>query len=334
MPITLAQAQVNAGNDVDYRVIDDFRRNSRFMDLMTFDDAAVPTAAGSAGASLGYTYVRKTAGAAAAPRAINTEYVPGQATRAQYSVTLKPLGAKFEIDRVIAELGPAGSTETVFQLGQARVAVAERFVREFLYGDTAVDANTFDGVSKALTGATTELTTATNWVTVATQVAALQELDKLDKLLSLVVKSNFGSMTDGQPGAIPAGVKVIAGNTSAILQLRRLAKWANMYTITKDNFDQDIERYREWELLDLGDRADGSGPIIPTTANVSEIFALSLGIDAVHAVSPAGRPLVRTYLPDLTTPDAVKATEVEMVTAAVVKSTKSAAVYRNITVSA
>lgn len=329
MPITLAQAQVNAGNAIDYRVIDDFRRNSRFMDLMTFDDAAVP---GAGGATLGYTYARKTAGTTANPRALNSEYVPGQATRAQYSVTLKPLGAAFEVDRVLAELGPAGTTEIVFQLGQARVAVAERFVREFLYGDTAVNADTFDGVSKALTGASTELTTATNWVTPNTQALALAELDKLDKLLAKVVKSNFGSMTDGMPGAIPAGVKIIAGNTSSILQLRRLAKWSGLVTITQNDLGQDITRYRDWELVDLGDRADGSGPIIPTTSNVSEIFALSLGIDAVHAVSPAGRPLMQVYLPNMQLPDAVKKTEIEMVTAAVVKSTKAAAVYRNITV--
>lgn len=331
MPITLAQAAINAGNAVDYRVIDDFRRNSRFMDLMTFDDAAVP---GAGGATLGYTYTRKTAGTTANPRAINSEYVPGQATRAQYSVSLKPLGAAFEVDRVIAELGPAGTTEVVFQLGQARVAVAERFVREFLYGDTAVDANTFDGVSKALTGASTELTTATNWVTPNTQALALAELDKLDKWLSKIVASNFGSMTDGMPGALPGGIKVIVGNTDSILQLRRLAKWSGLVTITQSSLGQDIVSYRGWELIDLGDRADGSGPIIPTTSNVSEIFAMSLGIDAVHAVTPAGRPLFRVYMPDMNTPDAVKRTEIEMVTAAAVKSTKSAAVYRNITVSA
>lgn len=330
MPITLAQAAVNTTNAIDFRVIDDFRRNSRLMDLLTFDDAAVPA---TSGATLGYSYVRKTAGATANPRAINSEYVPGQATRAQYSISLKPLGAKFEIDRVIAELGAAGTNEIAFQLGNARIATAERFIREFLYGDTAVDANTFDGVSKALTGASTELTTATNWVTPNTQALALAELDKLDAWLSRIVKSNFGSNTDGMPGAVPAGVRVIAGNTASILQLRRLAKWSGLVTISKSNFDEDIVSYRGWELLDLGDRADASGPIIPTTANVSEIFALSLGVDAVHAVTPAGRPVIKTYLPDMTTPDAVKSVEVEMVTAAAVKSTKAAGVYRNITVS-
>lgn len=329
MPVTLAQAQVNAGNDIDYRVIDDFRRNSWLMDHMTFDDTAVPA---TGGASLGYTYVRKTTGASAAPRAINTEYVASQATRAPYSVTLKPLGGAFEVDRVIAELGAAGSNEIAFQMGDGRVALQERFCREWLYGDTAVNADTFDGINKALTGASTELTTATNWITPATQVAALQELDKLDALLSKVVRSNFGSGTDGMPGSVPAGTLAILGNTSSILQLRRLAKWAQMYTLTKDELGRDIEQYRNWVLVDLGDRADGSGPIIPTTANVTEVFAVALGIDAAHAASPAGRQLIRTYMPNLDGDGAVKRGEIEMVTAAVLKSTKSAAVYRNITV--
>lgn len=330
MPVTLAQAQVNAGNDIDYGVIDDFRRNSWLMDNITFDDTVVPA---TGGASLGYTYVRKLTGASAAPRAINTEYVPGQATRAQYSVSLKPMGGSFELDRVIAALGAAATNEVTFQMLELMVAVRERFVREFLYGDTAVDANTFDGLSKSLTGASTERTTATNWATVATQVAALQELDKIDIWLSGIVASKVGSMTPGQEGAVPPGTRAILGNTVTITQLKRLAKWANMLTMTRNQFDQDVESYRGWALIDVGDRADGSSPIIPTTANVSEIFAVSLGLDAAHAASPAGQPLIKTYLPDFSRAGAVKVGEIELGPAAfVLKSTKSCGAFRTITV--
>lgn len=331
MPITLAQAGVNTINDIDFAVIDDFRRNSWLMDNMPFDDTAVP---GTGTGTLGYSYVRKLTGAAAAPRAYNAEFVPGQATRQKFSVSLIPIGASFNVDRDLADIGPSGSNEVTFQMGDAMVATRERFVREFLYGDTAVDTATFDGLSKGLTGTNTELTTATNWLTPATQVAALQELDKVNVWLSKIVPSNVGSMTPGQPGAVPPGVKALLFNTLSYTQFVRLARWANMVTMTKDNFDQDIETYRGYRLIDLGDRADGATSIIPTAANVTEVFAVTLGLDAVHAASVAGKQLVRTYMPDFTTAGAVKTGEIQIGPATfVMRSTRSAAVYRNITVS-
>lgn len=332
MPITLAQAAVNTANDVDFAVVDDFRRNSWLFDNLTWDDVVTP---GTTGASLTYSYVRKTTGTTAAPRALNTEYVPGQAGRLKYSVDLKPLGGAFNVDRVLANIGQAQTNETMFQMLELLVATRERTVRELLYGDTATNADTWDGLSKALTSTSTELTTSTNWSTVATQVAANQELDKLDNWLSKIVPSTVGSMTPGMPGGVPPGRRAILGNTRAIQNLQNLIRWASLPTVTKDNFDRDVPAYRGWVLIDVGDRADGASPIVPVTSNVTEIFAVSLGMDAVHMASVGGAPLVRTWLPDFTTAGAVKTGEVELGPAAfVLKSTKSAGVYRNITVAA
>jgi len=332
MPITLAQAAVNTANDVDFAVIDDFRRNSWLFDNLTWDDVVTP---GTTGASLTYSYVRKTSGTTAAPRAINTEYTPAQAARLKYSVDLKPLGGAFNVDRVLANIGQAQTNETMFQMMELLVATRERVIRELVYGDTATNVDTFDGLSKALTGTSTELTTSTNWSTVATQVAANQELDKLDNWLSKMVSSKVGSMTPGQPGEVIPGRKAILGNTRAIQNLKNLARWAALPTVTKDNFDRDIDSYKGFVLVDLGDRADGTNPIIPVTSNVTEIFAVHLGMDAVHMASVGGAPLVRSWLPDFTTAGAVKTGEVELGPAAfVLKSTKAAGVYRNITVAA
>lgn len=330
MPITLAQAAVNMAADLDFAVVDDFRRNSWFFDHLTWDDTVTP---GTTGASLTYSYVRKLTGQSAAPRAINTETVPTQATRQQYSVNLKPITSAFEVDRVLANLGPSGSSEVTWQMRESMVAVRERTIRELLYGDDSVDTATFDGLSVALVGSTTELTTATNWTTIATQVAALQELDKLDAWLSNIVPSNMGSGTPGMPGAVPPGTRALLGNTRAMTRLKNLLRWAGMATVTKDNFDQDVISYRGYVLVDIADRADGLSSIIPTTANVTEIYAVSLGVDAVHMASVNGSPPIRAWLPDFSTAGAVKTGEVELgPTAMVLKSTKAAGVYRNITV--
>jgi hypothetical protein len=331
MPVTLAQAQINAANDVDYAVIDNLRRyGGWFIDQVVFDDTVTP---GTGGGTLTYGYTRLTSAAPAAFRAYNTEFVPGQATRSRFTVDLKPLGGAFTVDRDLADLGPAASNELAFQTQQMLTSIRTRFAQEAILGDVAVDATGFDGLSKILTGTTTELTTATNWATVATQVAANQELDKLDEWLSRIVPSHVGSGDQGMPGSLPPGVKAILGNTKSIMRLKALARWAAMATSEKDDLGRQIDRYGDWVLVDLGDRADGASPIIPIAANVSEIYAVTFGLDAFHGASKSGVPLMRTWMPDFSTAGAVKSGESEMGPLAMcLKSTKAAGVYRNITV--
>jgi hypothetical protein len=330
MPVTLAQAQVNTQTDIDYMVIDNFRRYSYVLDSMTFDDTVNP---GTGGATLTYGYVRLTGAGSSAFRAVNTEYTPGQATRASTTVTLKPLGGSFNVDRILANLGPAQTNEVNFQLNQLLLSTRTRFQQEVILGDTAVDANGFDGLSKLLTGTANEQTTATNWVTPATQIAAQQELDKLDELLSRVIPSTVGSGDIGAPGALPAGLKAILGNTKSIHQLKRLARWAAMATTTQDAAGRRVDMYGEWALVNIGDRQDGSGPIIPITSDATDIYAVTFGLDALHGASVAGSPLVRTFMPDFSLAGAVKTGEVEMGPLAIcLRNLKSAAVYRSITV--
>jgi hypothetical protein len=331
MPVTLAQAQVNTLNDIDFAVIDNLRRYGGWLlDQIVFDDTSTP---GTGGGTLTYGYTRLTTAAPAAFRALNTEYVPGQATRTRYTTDLKPLGGAFTLDRVLANLGPAASNEVTFQMQQLLTSIQTRFAQEVILGDTAVNPDGFDGLDKALTGTSTELTTATNWATVATQVAANQELDKLDEWLSRLVPSHVGSGDQGAPGALPPGRRALLGNTKSIMRLKALARWAGLATSVKDDLGRQIDSYGDWVLVDLGDRSDGATPIIPTTANVSAIYAVTFGLDSFHGASVAGAPLLNTIMPDFSTAGAVKSGEVEMgPISMVLKNTKAAGVYRNITV--
>jgi hypothetical protein len=332
MPITLAQAQVNTQSDVDYTVIDNFRRSSWLMDQIVFDDTVTP---GTGGGSLTYAYTRLVTAAPAAFRAFNSEYIPGQATRQRYSVDLKPMGGAFSVDRVFASLGQAQTNETTFQLQQMLNSIVVKFQQEVVLGDTAVDANGFDGLDKILTGTSTELTTATNWTpaTINTQALAMAELDKLDEWLSRIVASRTGSGDLLAAGALPPGMKAILGNTKSITRLAALARWAGIYTETKDDLGRKIRMYGDWFLADIGDRSDGSAPIIPITANVTAIYAVTFGLDGFHGASVANAPLMLTNLPNFSTTGAVKSGEAELGPVAVVlKNTKAAGVYRNITV--
>lgn len=333
MPITLAQAQVNTQSDVDYSVIDNLRRYSWLLDQIVFDDTVTP---GTGGGSLTYAYTRLVTAAAAGFRALNFEYTPGQATRARSSVDLKQLGGAFSIDRVLANLGASATNEVTFQMQQLLTAIRTRFQQELILGDTAVDGTGFDGLSKILAGSSTEKTAVVaDWTaaTVITQPLAMARLDEVDEWLSSIVPSHTGGGDQGAPGSLPPGVKAILGNTKSITRFKALARWAALYTSEQDSLGRKIDRYGDWVLVDVGDRADGASPIIPVSSSATDLYAVTFGLDSVHGASPAGTQLVQTWMPDFAHAGAVKTGEIEMGPCAlVVKNTKAAGVLRAIDV--
>lgn len=350
MPVTLAQAQINSRSDIDHAVIDNLRRYSWLLDQMVFDDTVTP---GTGGASLVYGYTLLTQARNASFRAINTEYTASQALREQRSVTLKPLGGAFTVDRILSDLGPAQTNEVLFQLQQLLTSTKIKFQDELINGDIAVNANGFDGLDKLLTGTTTEYTPGgtaayADWsmATVDTQAEANSRLDEIDEWLSRIVPSTVGGGDQGVSGALPPGVKAILGNTRSIGRIRSLARWAAMYTSEKDDLGRKIDRYGDWVLVDIGDNAEGSAPVIPVETrdpdggggggnitNLTDLYAVSFGLDAFHGATMAGKPLVKTWMPDFNTAGAVKSGEVEMgPAAAVVRNTKACGVFRNVKV--
>jgi hypothetical protein len=351
--VTLAQAQINTQADVDYAVIDNLRRYSWLLDQIVFDDTVTP---GTGGGTLTYGFTRLTAARSAQFRELNSEYTTSQAVRARSTVDLKPLGGAFAVDRVLANLGQAQTNEVTFQMQQLLTGVRTRFQDELINGDTAVDAAGFDGLDKALTGTATEYlpvnegvaTGYLDWTrgTIDTQAEAMSQLDIVDDFLSRIVPSHTGGGDQGVAGALPPGVKAILGNTKSITRMRALARWAGIYTQTKDDLGRAIEYYGPWVLVDLGDNALGSAPIIPTETrdadgggaggnitNLTDLYAASFGLDTLHGASVAGKPLVETWMPDFSQAGAVKSGEIEMgPVAAVLRNTKGCGVLRNVKV--
>ncbi|KOX10136.1 major capsid protein [Nocardiopsis sp. NRRL B-16309] len=354
MPVTLAQAQVNARADIDHAVIDNLRRYSWLWDQMVFDDAATP---GAGGDTLIYGYTRLTETRSAGFRDFNTEYPAQKAARQQFTVNLKPFGGAFTLDRKLRNLGPQATNEMVFQLQQLITGATIAFQSELIHGDTGVNALGFDGLDKSLTGESTEYLPIDNDVSsghldwrgsvVNTQALALAQLDIVDDFLSRIVPSTTGGGDQGSAGALPPGVKAILGNTRSITRLRALARWAGMYTETKDALGRQVSMYGAWVLQDIGDTVDGSGPIIPiesrdtdgggggaSLAGMTDLYAVSFGMDAFHGASMASTPLLETFMPDWSQPGAVKSGELEIGPAAVVlRNTRSCGVLRNVRVS-
>lgn len=330
MPVTLAQAKLNATDDIQLGVIDEFRKSSWLLDNLTFDDVVNPA---GGGATLTYGYQRLITQATAAFRAINAEYTPQEVTKQRYSVDLKPLGGSFQIDRVLANIGAAAANEVTLQMTQKIKAANAAFNNAVINGDSAVDANAFDGLNKALAGTATEMGTGTflDWTGITSEGAAHTALDTVDTFLALL---------DEEPTALIANAKLLA-------KVRSIARRAGYYTRDANEFGRGVERYGNIVLIDPGKRPgtnddvlavetrdpDGAGTAFAATTGLTDLYAVRLGLDGFHAVSMAGQPLVQTWLPDFTRAGAVKTGEVELgPTAVALKATKAAAVYRNIKV--
>ncbi|MFD7237018.1 major capsid protein [Streptomyces syringium] len=335
MAITLADAKLNAQDDVDTMVIDEFRKSSWLLDNLMFDDVVSPA---GGGATLTYGYTRLITERPAQFRPLNTEYPKGQAKRQRYTVDLSPLGDAFEVDRVLANLGAAATNETEFQMNQAIKSARAFFSDQVINGKRITTPGAeagFDGLDKALVGSTTEMGAGTylDWTGSAIGSDAGKANDSLDIL------DEFLSLLDGTPSAL-------FGNKKTIARVRSLARRAGYYDRSPNSFGQNIETYNGIALVDLGEKAGSTNPVIPVEtrdvdgagsggniAGLSDLYAVRLGTDGFHGVSTVGGQLVRQWLPDFTTAGAVKTGEVELGPVAVVlKATKAAAVLRNIKV--
>ncbi|MFD2658622.1 major capsid protein [Gracilibacillus thailandensis] len=328
MPITLQEAKVGMADHIDQQVIDEFRRSSLLLDQLTFDNAVSP---GTGGSTLTYGYTRLKTPSTAGFRAINNEYSANEAVRENQFVNLKIFGGAFEVDRVIQDTS-GQINEMEFQLNQKIRGAANLFHNTVINGDSAVDANAFDGLDKALTGSTTELNTDSH-----IDLSTASGLDS-NKFTFLEEIDNFLAELDGRPS-------MLMGNSKLITKIKAIARRAGYLTSNEDAFGRTVTGYDNIPLVDLGYFYDGTStnPVVPIverdpdgdttpTSGLTDLYAVSLGMDGFHGVSPTGNGVIRTFLPDFNAPGAVKKGEVEMVGAIALKATRKAGVLRNIKV--
>jgi hypothetical protein len=325
MPVTLAQAKLNTQDDIQAGVIDEFRKSSFILDNITFDDAVTP---GTNGSTLTYGYTRLITQPTASFRAINSEYSPQQIDKQRLTTELKVFGGAFEIDRILANIG--GLVDEVnLQMAQKIKAARSLFHDTVINGDSAVDANSFDGLDKGVAGSSTETGTSA-YIDLSTASALDSNyktfMDELDEFLSLL---------DEKPS-------FLAGNSKMITKIRQVARRAGYLTHSEDAFGRKVDAYDGIPLVDLGDKPGSNNPVVPivtrtinaaSVTGLTDLYAGRFGLDAFHGVSLASQPLVNTWLPDFSNAGAVKKGEVEMVASVVLKATKSAGVFRNLKVS-
>ena len=324
--ITLAEAKVGMADKVDQNVVDTFRRSSLLLDKLVFDNAISP---GTGGSTLTYGYIQLKTPSTAAVRQINSEYTAGEAKREEKTTKAVVMGGKFQIDRVL--IGTAGAVdELAFQTEQKVKATANYFNNLVINGNKSNSGtgvlNTFDGLDKLLTGTETEITSAVDVSTEALMNANYNALlDEVDGFLSTL---------DGKPS-------MLLMNNKMLSKMRSAARRAGYYSKTRDEFGRQVETYNDIPMYDMGKYYNGTNTvdIIPETAATqssegkTDIYAVTIGLDGFHGVSPTGSKVINSYMPDLSKPGAVKDGEVELVAGVALKNTNKAGVLRGIKIS-
>ena len=321
--ITLAEAKVGMADKVDQNVIDTFRRSNLLLDKLVFDNAISP---GTGGSTLTYGYIQLQTPSTASVRTINSEYTAGEAKRTEKTAKAVVMGGKFEIDRVL--IGTSGAVdELAFQAEQKVKATSNYFNNLTINGSKANSGtgvlNTFDGLDKLLTGAETEITSTVDISTSAKMDSGYNALlDEVDAFLSTL---------DGKPS-------MLLMNEKMLTKMRGAARRAGYYSRSRDEFGRTVEAYNDIPMYDMGKYYNGSTTvdIIPTSTPTSEaegttdIYAITIGLDGFHGISPTGSKVISSFMPDLNAPGAVKNGEVELIAGVVLKNTNKAGVLRGI----
>ena len=327
MALTLAEAKVGMADKVDQNVIDEFRRASLLLDMLTFDDSVSP---GTGGSTLTYGYMRLKTPSTVAVRSINTEYAPNEAKREEATAKVIILGGSFEVDRVIAETGGA-IDEIDFQIKEKNQSRSKIIFHNLVINGTSAASGTgyvtgtFDGLKKILSGSDTEYTSA------------------VDISTSALMDSNYNAYLDELDGFISKLAEkpdILLMNNELLTKTRAAARRAGFYERSVDGFGRTVEKYNGIPMMDVGQYYNGTKTVdvIETTTpsatayGETAIYAVKLGLNAFHGISVDGSKMVHTYLPDLNAPGAVKKGEVEMLAGAVLKNSKMAGVLKGIKV--
>ena len=208
--------------------------------------------------------------------------------------------------------------EVAWQSSQKVKAASALFSDTIINGNTSVDEHVFDGLDVALTGSDTEVKEAVDLST--------SDLVTTNYVKFLDVLDEFLLGLNGTPDAILTNGKGVA-------KLRAVARRAGMYQTTKDNWGHQVEMYGTIPFVDIGAKAGSNDPIVGIGEDgTTSLYAVRFGMDAFHAISMAGQPPVKIWLPDFTKAGAVKKGEVEMVAGCALKTTKSCGVLRDIKV--
>lgn len=260
--VTLAQAATLSENDLQAGVVETF-----IMESPILERAKLKEIEGNA-----YSYNAEGTLPGIEFRAVNAAYSESTGAVNQSSESLVILGGDADVDNFIIKTRSNVNDQKATQTALKVKAAAYKFQETFINGDVAVDANSFDGLKKRLTGAQV-ITAGTNGLPIVGTTSADRHafLDQIDALIAAV------------PG-LTGENGVLLMNDLVKAKLIGSARRELITTTTRDDFGRPIERYRDIPMVDIGTNAAGTR-ILPqtetqgTATDASSVYAVKFGAD-------------------------------------------------------
>lgn len=251
--VTLAESAKLSQNDLQRGVIETFVQESRILDRIPF----LPINGNA------YAYNEEATLPGVEFRAVNAAYAESTGTINQKTESLVILGGDADVDRFIVQTRGNLNDQRATQTRMKVKAASYKYQDTFVNGDVAVDANSFDGLKKRLTGAQV-IAADTNGMG---PVAGGQDFfDQLDALLALV---------NGEVSALYMNRQI---RSRILSSMRRLNINVEPVGVRQEKSYQGIP------LVDIGNKADGTA-ILPQTETqgtsnlASSIYAVRFGED-------------------------------------------------------
>lgn len=201
-------------------------------------------------------------------RAVNSAFSESTGTYNQKTESLVIMGGDADVDTYLAKTrGNLNDQRAEVTRGKVK-ASRIKYQDAFINGDTAVDANSFDGLKKRLTG--------TQVVDAATNGLAMVGTSDADR-------HAFLDLLDDALGRVVGGADAIYGNSLFRAKLRSIARRLGGWSqFTMADFGKVVETYNSIPVLDIGKKADGT-EIIPnnetqgTATDATSIYAVKFG---------------------------------------------------------
>lgn len=256
MALTLAEAAVLSEDSLQRGVIETFVQTSPVLDrlpLMSIEGNA-------------YAYNKESTLPGVAFRSVNEAYVESTGTFVQASESLAILGGDADVDRFIVQTRGNLNDQRAAQTALKVKANSYKFQDTFFNGDVAVDAKSFDGLKKRLTGAQV-IDADVNGMGPVT--AGHDFFDALETLMASVA---------GNVDALYANKAIIA----KIMSSGRRIGGAEI--VREDLTGKRVATWNGVPILDPGQTAAGVD-ILPltetqgTATNASSIYAVKFGGD-------------------------------------------------------
>ena len=256
MALTLAQSALYSEDDLQRGVVETFVQLSPVLDRIPL----LPVLGNA------YAYNEEQTLPGVEFRAVNSAYAESTGVINQKSESLVILGGDADVDTFLVQTRGNLNDLRAEQTKMKVKAASYKYQDAFINGDVAVDANSFDGLKKRLTGNQLVAAGANGINVLGAGDSERQDFfDALDALLALCPNADALYM-----------------NSFVLSKVRSAMRRLTMNTTPIEMFGKQFDVYNGKPLINIGTKADGTEVIPQTetqgTSNVtSSIYAVRFG---------------------------------------------------------